>query len=670
MLSQAIRQTESGGNFTAKGKSGEFGAYQWMPGTWSKQATAAGIGDVSLEDATPAQQNQVAYTQIKSWKDAGYNVGQIASMWNAGAGAPNAYLTGNSGVNKQGVAYDTAQYAKKVAQNYQTLKTGGLVSPGGTASTAVGAGGQPNLSTVPKNGVAPLDLSQYQQANSGDQGPSAIQTIGGDIAQGNFGGAAVDTAKSLFNFAFPIVGDVVNDIQGKPDKSALQQLGDAGMSALWFLPFGDIAEGLGLGVKAGAEALGVGADAAKTAASVASTIGTGAATGYAGDVASNLSQGKTGAGAFTPGAGTLTGGALGAAGLGAGALYNKFLGEQNVVNDVTKAYNDASGATKTMAKDVTATASKGLDPNPEFLANAGIPPETKDVNGKVIFDTGADSNSQKTLNKRIGALSDLRDAAVEKSGATVNINDLRAGMHTEADNQFLGASRDAAHAHIDNEMDALSNDPKITQDENGNISAGDATKIKSYFQGNTNYDATRPSNITNANKMMAGVAKSSVEGAASKAGIPELGALNKMIQQHYDAIDFLNKLNGQTVKGGRLGGYFARATGAVVGSTLTGGGILGKALGAIGGEEAGGIVSKFMQKLSTGGPLSAAVLGRMAMEDPELVQKFAQYIGAEGGEKIAPMVAPAQKTAGELVTGALKKLPVRMGAATTLGTAR
>lgn len=135
-LAKAIRQTESGGNFTAKGKSGEYGAYQFTRPTWETQSKKFGI-NVPLEKATPAQQNEVAYKQIKEWKDQGHNVGAIASLWNSGK--PDAYLdTSYKGTNKYGAKYDVPAYAKSVATAYQTLKKGGQVGvdPNNPSSTA------------------------------------------------------------------------------------------------------------------------------------------------------------------------------------------------------------------------------------------------------------------------------------------------------------------------------------------------------------------------------------------------------------------------------------------------------------------------------------------------------------------------------------------------------
>lgn len=124
-LAKAIRQTESGGNFQAKGKSGEYGAYQFTQPTWDSYSKKHGV-NTTLDKATPEQQNEVAYKQIKEWKDSGLNVGQIASMWNSGK--PDAYKDTNyKGVNKMGVTYDVPAYAKSVATAYQTIKNGGQV---------------------------------------------------------------------------------------------------------------------------------------------------------------------------------------------------------------------------------------------------------------------------------------------------------------------------------------------------------------------------------------------------------------------------------------------------------------------------------------------------------------------------------------------------------------
>lgn len=166
MLAKAIRQAESGGNFTAPGKSGEYGAYQYTEPTWQKDSMAAGI-NVPLQQATPQQQNQVAYTKIKSLKDKGYNIGQIASSWNAGEGEPNAYTgkfsngSASTGTNKYGVKFDVPAYAKSVANAYQTIKNGGEVksdpyNPSSVSSPQFPLASQknsPEAAATPNSGV-------------------------------------------------------------------------------------------------------------------------------------------------------------------------------------------------------------------------------------------------------------------------------------------------------------------------------------------------------------------------------------------------------------------------------------------------------------------------------------------------------------------------------------
>lgn len=140
-LAKAIRQTESGGNFTAQGKSGEYGGYQFTEPTWNAWSKKYGV-NVPLQQATPEQQNEVAYKQIKEWKDAGNNVGNIASLWNSGK--PDAYLDTNyKGTNSHGVAYDVPAYAKSVATAYQSLKAGNSVGVDQNNPSSVGTAYKP-----------------------------------------------------------------------------------------------------------------------------------------------------------------------------------------------------------------------------------------------------------------------------------------------------------------------------------------------------------------------------------------------------------------------------------------------------------------------------------------------------------------------------------------------
>ena len=105
-IANAIKQVESGGDYNAKGASGENGAYQFMPATWSAWAKQW-LGNANAP-MTPENQDLVARRQIQSWLDKGYTAEQVALMWNGGE--PKR----KSGVNKYGVKYDSGAYADKV----------------------------------------------------------------------------------------------------------------------------------------------------------------------------------------------------------------------------------------------------------------------------------------------------------------------------------------------------------------------------------------------------------------------------------------------------------------------------------------------------------------------------------------------------------------------------
>jgi len=119
-LANAIKKTESGGNYGAVGASGEHGAYQYMPGTWNQYSSdyAKGTGAKGKIEMTPANQDAVTQYKIKKWQEQGLSNEDIAAKWNAGE---NKNWRTNIGVNKKGVPYNTPAYVDKVMGNIQTV---------------------------------------------------------------------------------------------------------------------------------------------------------------------------------------------------------------------------------------------------------------------------------------------------------------------------------------------------------------------------------------------------------------------------------------------------------------------------------------------------------------------------------------------------------------------
>jgi hypothetical protein len=124
-LARAIRHNESGGNYAAKGQTGEGGAYQFMPAVW-KEWAAKYIKDPNAPQ-TAENQNAVAYLRIKERKDAGLTPAQILSEWNSGS----TIYEGKKGVNSSGAAYDVPTYVRRGIERFQEEVTtlGGRLAP-------------------------------------------------------------------------------------------------------------------------------------------------------------------------------------------------------------------------------------------------------------------------------------------------------------------------------------------------------------------------------------------------------------------------------------------------------------------------------------------------------------------------------------------------------------
>lgn len=125
-IARAIRKQESNHNYeiglngNKAGGSGEIGAYQFMPETYRSLARKY-LGDDNAP-ATPQNQDQLAYKQIKEWKDKGMSPSQIAAAWNAGEGSIAGDAWKNRvGVNEYGVRYDTPSYVNNVMRNFAEI---------------------------------------------------------------------------------------------------------------------------------------------------------------------------------------------------------------------------------------------------------------------------------------------------------------------------------------------------------------------------------------------------------------------------------------------------------------------------------------------------------------------------------------------------------------------
>lgn len=133
-ITKALGYTENGGKpdlskLTA-GRTGEMKSiFQFTPDTWKNYAGQV-FGDPNTP-LTPDNETHVVKTKVADWLQKGYQPKQIASMWNAGIGEPDAYSgkfsngQPSKGVNKKyGIPYDVPAYANKVDKYTQEFLKG------------------------------------------------------------------------------------------------------------------------------------------------------------------------------------------------------------------------------------------------------------------------------------------------------------------------------------------------------------------------------------------------------------------------------------------------------------------------------------------------------------------------------------------------------------------
>lgn len=107
-----IRQIESNDRYHVRGLSGEYGAYQFMPGTW-RMYSRKYFGEV-LDVTDPEHQDKVAYYKVRDLIEYGYGLKEIASIWNSGS----PRWQGKIGVNSHNVAYNVPQYVNNFEYIY------------------------------------------------------------------------------------------------------------------------------------------------------------------------------------------------------------------------------------------------------------------------------------------------------------------------------------------------------------------------------------------------------------------------------------------------------------------------------------------------------------------------------------------------------------------------
>lgn len=584
-LAKAIRQTESGGDFSAQGKSGEYGAYQYTEPTWQTDSAAAGV-NVPLAQATPEQQNEVAYKKIKSLKDQGLNVGQIASTWNSRK--PDAYLdSGYKGTNAKGVQYDTPAYAKSVAQAYQTIKNGGQVGvdpenpssiaapqqqPEGAEVTAT----QPNLGDKLAARLNDVSNIASQQASGQLNIPSAVlQTVGAGA------GAIGDVTDATLNLI--------------PGFSQLEQ----GLGNI----VGDLA-----GTAPGQAVVQAGMEFAKAHPEIAGDVGAVV------NIASVFPMFK---------GISLLGGA--AKDVASSALESRLAGV------ATKELTEASSKTIAGKGLVESATKRGLNPIATIIGKPGarfLPDVSVLSDGKAVYSTtDAYSNLQSALSQDETHLEEMLKSAHDDAG--ISLDKVRKETISMAKQELAGnPDFPKIVAKINSDFDGIK---QSLGDRNWTDTKG-LNDIKRMVRKSVNF---KSDNLDENSRYLIGqTMMKKIETTAEKNGVKGVGDLNKKMSSKIEAMKVLKHLNGRAIKASKPGGLIKQA---IAGGLTAGGEAAGNAVGlpfagALIGRGASGLIHKApgaalksLNRIGQSGGITRGVAGGLLRTaSPALTQSVLQ----------------------------------------------
>lgn len=560
-LAQAIREVESGGDYAARGKSREFGAYQYTPDTWNARASKYLGRSVPLEQASKEEQNEVQYKWMKEKKDAGYNIGQIASMHNAGEGRPNAYQEGMTGTNSYGVQYDVPGYAKKVAEAYQAKKAQGGYNPTPFSSGSVGLLNTSGISLGPeekKEGIV-------------DKLSGRVRDIGDTFNQPNLARGLLRSAGAVAGG----IGDVVSSTLSAVTPDFIEKpVTEAVGNTVAAIP----------GVKQAAEAY------SKLDPEIQKDLGA------IGNIATVVPALK-GAGMAVSGAkGLVKGGMQGAA-------------EKAIMKELTDVAERTVGGRNALMKG----ADKGVDPVRVMVTNRFIP-TVENVGGKPryktndVFDDIAESlaKDEELLQQGLAKSSPapkMFDVGVPAAQlGRVQLKDLYDEAIGGIQKEFkYGGNLDRAEAEVKriftNYHRALGPD----------ISLQDLNKMKRALRETVNFNSPKlDSDVT---YHLSRIFMKKIETEASRAGMKDVAAINKTMQEKILAQQMLKNIEGKEAKAGGFtkllregieGGAMisGEGIGNVMGMPFAGT-LFGKSLG----EMAGGLIPRGQVGGTVGGLL-------------------------------------------------------------------
>lgn len=338
-------------------------------------------------------------------------------------------------------------------------------------------------------------------------------------------------------------------------------------------------------------------------------VAKGGGIGYASDVTLGLQglrgEDRTGFKSAIPGLGTAIGTGIPVISEGFQSIKNVRDPEirANKIINQRKTELDKLDKLQTLKKTTEKGRQRGIDVK-QVLAETDVLHGAVDKNG-TITTKGKGGATEQYFNQFIKGNEDMVNEVLKKEGRSIAPQVVQKKLEQAImDAGIEGKALTQAKNSIADELAGYS----LRANENGSVPLNTLHSAKVDKYNNINFFTE--SNTKKYDKTVAKALKELVEENTKSVSVKEI---NKELSKHFAVIDYLEKLDGRKVEGGRLGKYFAQTVGAIVGSHFG-------PLGTIAGAEAGGRIK--------GGMMSRAFSGETGKVFPQAksIQEASEYI--------------------------------------------
>ena len=233
---------------------------------------------------------------------------------------------------------------------------------------------------------------------------------------------------------------------------------------------------------------------------------------------------------------------------------------------------------------------------------------------------GADTQeAQAFLRSKIGELSNLRNEDLFLNDTRIPLQSYRQYANELLDAQnWSTAKKEAERVKLNKVIDNIENGYKDSPKNVDGIELPELNLIKSEQTAlSKSYNNPSPGDFSYDTHSIAGkAARDLIELSTESETVKDL---NKLIQSHYDAVDFLDAINGKKVHGGALSKAFLKLGGDVVGA-VAGQAVGQPIVGAVTGHLISGKVADIIQNRFITNPIKRMLINNLKEQSPKEVQ--------------------------------------------------